>query len=191
MKNNYSMRIRSAISLTVAFSLILSGVYFAWLSPINEYPNYLELGRISTVLDPEKSSSLMFEGKRGMTITYGFDTPYQQYNEKGEPLSPNISFSLKLYNPDGKVVRSHENVILVANSQSIPLEDSGTYRLELTNDKNQTVLVNLYVQDISKNIQRPLEPVGHWFIFMALPIIGLGIWFAIVKIETKPEDAKI
>ncbi|CDI04955.1 hypothetical protein [Candidatus Nitrosotenuis uzonensis] len=49
------------------------------------------------------------------------------------------------------------------------------------------MMINVNVNEL-KDSTRPLEPIGHWFIFMGLPIVGLGIWFAIVKMETKPND---
>ena len=187
MKNNYSMRIRSAITLTVAFSLILSGVYFAWLSPVNEYPNYKEIARTSTGLQAGATSQLTFDTVAGKKVSFSADASYYQpTDEHGQPLNP-PSFSIKLYDPSGEIIMNHENVVYTFTN-AISIENSGTYKIEITNKNNSTTVINAYVQDVSAPTTRPLEPVGHWFIFMALPIIGLGIWFAIVKIEVKPSD---
>ena len=188
MKNNYSMRIRSAITLTVAFSFILSGVYFAWLSPINQYPNYQEIARTNTGLQAGNSTQLGFEVEKGKKITFSADASYYQpTDEHGQPLSP-PTFSVKVYNPDGEMIRNQENVVYSFSNQAITIGNSGTYKMEITNEGKNAFVINAYVQDVSINPTRPLEPIGHWFIFMALPVVGLGIWFAIVRVEAKPND---
>jgi len=178
------MRTKSAITLTVAFSLILSGVYFAWLSPVNEYPNYKEIARTSTGLEAGATSQLTFDTVAGKKVSFSADASYYQpTDEHGQPLNA-PSFSIKLYNPSGEIIMNQENVAYTFTN-AITTENSGTHKIEITNKNNSTISINAYVQDVSTPSTRPLEPVGHWFIFMAVPIIGLGIWFAIVKIEVK------
>lgn len=190
MKNNYSMRIKSAITLTIAFSFILSGVYFAWLSPLNEYPNYLEIARISSTIRPGQTASLTFDSDAGKKVAYSFDGYYYDTGHGIPSLPP--TFSSVIYNPSGELIHTYESLTNYLPQQTITIRDSGTYKIEITNSNsnNGTAQINAYVQEM-KPPTRPLEPVGHWFIFMALPVVGLGIWFAIVKIEIKPEDVKI
>jgi len=188
MKTNYSMRIRSAITLTISFSLILSGVYFAWLSPLNEYPNYQEITRLSNLLKPGETSQMTFDVESGKKISYYFDSSYQNYNGTVPSTSP--TFSVKVYDPNGEVIGIYEKIAYNLSQQTITVKNSGSHKIEITNIDSNTILVSSTIQEI-KNLTRPLEPVGHWFIFMALPIIGLGIWFAIVKIEMKSNDSTL
>lgn len=180
------MRIKSAITLTVAFSFLLSGVYFAWLSPLNEYSNTQEIARSSSLLKPQETSQLSFDVESEKKISYNIDASFQTYDQSSPFFPP--TFSIKVFNPSGEIIRVHENVANVYSPQAITTKDSGTYKMEITNISNSTfsAWINAYVQEIKPpNPTRHLEPVGHWFIFMALPIIGLGIWFAIVKVEPK------
>lgn len=185
MKNNYSMRIKSAITLTVAFSFLLSGVYFAWLSPLNEYPNYREIIRTSSLVKPGETSQLTFEIEQEKNISYYFDASYQLY-EGSTPSSP-PEYSIKIYDPSGQIIQSYDKVAYNLSQQTISVQIPGTYKIEITNIDKTAILINSTIQEI-KDPNRPLEPLGHWFIFMALPVVGLGIWFAIVKVEAKPSD---
>jgi len=176
------MRIKSAISLTIAFSFILSGIYFAFLSPLNEYQNMQSLLSQSIVLRPQDTSQLTFDAKVEKEINYDLNASYQILStEPSPPTSP--SFSVKVYGPNGQVVQVYDKVANYVANQKITVKDSGTYRIEVTNIDTIPMMINVNVNEL-KDPTRPLEPVGHWFIFMGLPIVGLGIWFAIVKVES-------
>lgn len=179
------MRIKSAISLTIAFSFILSGIYFAFLSPLYEYPNIQTILSQSIVLKPQDTSQLTFEGKAGMEINYDLNASYQLSTDQAPPTSP--SFSVKVYGPDGQVIQVYDKVANYVALQKITVKDSGTHKIEVTNVDTIPMMINVNVNEL-KDPTRPLEPIGHWFIFMGLPIVGLGIWFAIVKIEAKLND---
>ena len=180
------MRTRSAISLTIAFSFILSGVYFAWLSPVNPYPDTRQIMTQSIALGPQETSQITFEGKAGMKINYDFNAGYQVYDSLNT-IQTYPLFSVKVYNPDGKVIQIYEKVASNVSAQFVTINESGMQKIEITNADTKAISVSVNIWEV-KDATRPLEPVGHWFIFLALPIIGLGIWFAIVKIEPKPID---
>ena len=180
------MRIKSAITLTIAFSLILSGVYFVWLSPLNQYPDVRSILSQSIALRPQETSQMTFDVEAGKKINYDFYANYQVYDGNPTPQTSPL-FSIKVYNPSGQVIQIYEMVAYNLSHQTITVKDSGTHKIEVTNIDTNAILVNANVNEV-KDATRPLEPLGQWFIFMALPIIGLGIWFAIVKIEPKPND---
>jgi len=180
------MRIKSAISLTIAFSFILSGIYFAFMSPLNEYPNMQSILSQSIVLKPQDTSQLTFEAESQREVSYDLNASYQVLStEPTPPTSP--SFSVKVYGPDGQVIQVYDKVANYVAQQKITVKDSGTHKIEVTNIDTIPMMLNVNVNEI-KEPTRPLEPIGHWFIFMGLPIVGLGIWFAIVKLETKQND---
>jgi len=138
----------------------------------------------SIVLKPQDTSLLTFEAKAEKKINYDFYASYQVLSTE-DTITTAPSFSVKVYGPDGQVIQVYEKIANNLSLQTITVKDSGTHKIEVTNIDTTAMMINVNINEL-KEATRPLEPIGHWFIFMGLPIIGLGIWFAIVKMETKP-----
>ena len=173
-----------AIVLTVAAVILLSGAWSMWLSPTIDTRKYDEIAARSLAIEPLGSISQTFEAKDGQEIEVNIDsmgpvTVIREPDKVEQPIYP--IFSVKIYDPKGKLVWAQKNVTRTFFTQPSSITLTGTYKVEVTNPEKEAVSLIMRVTDRTKTTIRPLEPVGQWLILISLPIFGLGAWFARLK----------
>ena len=162
-----------------------------WFSPTYDTRKYEEIAIRSFVIEPLGSLTQTFEVEKGQEIEVNIDFigPIRVVEVPGraeEPILP--IFSVKIYDPSGRLIWSQTNVTKVFYMQPTPVAESGTFRVEVSNPQKDAVSLTMRVQDRTKITIRPLEPLGQWLALISLPIFGLGIWFTRFK-KTNQEPA--
>lgn len=161
-RNLMSKRTGGAITLTIASIILLSGLWCYTLSPkIKRYDH----------------DSIV----RGETPTIGaFQTQtYQIELKEGERLTGDInceeaSFTLRIYDPEGNLIRSAPNV--TTSGLTVEALESGSYKVEVENPNPESIIPFIYIGKEVETFYRPLVPAGQWLSLISIPIFALGIW---------------
>ena len=172
-----------AIALTIAAIILLSGIWCMWLSPTVDTRKYDEIATRSLVVEPLGTVANTFEAEKGQEIEVNIDFtgPVRVISVPGEVEQPIYPiFSVDIYDPAGKLVWTQTNTTRVFMS-STPVTETGIYRVEVGNPREEAVSLTMRVQDRTKMTIRPLEPIGQWLSLISIPIFALGVWLTRAK----------
>ena len=182
---NNPTQTKSAITLTIAAVILVSGVWALWFTPSYGYENRKgeQIHAVEFVIDGGKSSTQDFDLNQVQEITI---TPYAQIipdtsQDQSQPQTP--VFSMRVYDPEGRLIKSYDNVTGISQAQRIEVEGkSGTFKAVMTNnDPDHSIRANLSVMDVSKVPNHPLDALGQWLTVASLPIFGLAAWLGVSR----------
>ena len=135
------------------------------------------------MIEGGKSSTQDFDLNQVQEITI---TPYAQIipdtsQDQSQPQTP--VFSMRVYDPEGRLIKSYDNVTGISQAQRIEVEGkSGTFKAVMTNnDPDHSIRANLSVMDVSKVPNHPLDALGQWLTVASLPIFGLAAWLGVSR----------
>lgn len=160
-----SRRTGGAVTLTLASIILISGLWCCALSP--------------TASRYEHDSIV-----RGEKPTIGASQIQTYYVElkEGERLTGDISyekaaFTLRIYSPDGALIRSVVNV--TTSGLTVEALESGSYRVEIENPNPESIKPFVYIEKGAEAPYRPLAPAGQWLSLISMPIFALGLWLSL------------
>ncbi|HXV46202.1 MAG TPA: hypothetical protein VD736_05970 [Nitrososphaera sp.] len=181
--------------MTFASVILLSGLWALWYTPTStyEYRRNEQIVGINFALQPGNSTTKMFvvneevdEIRVGIWPQTIPDAPY-------DPAQPEIQpvISIRIHDPQGKVVRSYDNIASLSDGESIAVDPPGTFKVDVSNNHAENVMrIELDVPDVTKVPNHPLEAMGQWLTIISLPVFGLAVWFAI-RSRQKPVNGNI
>lgn len=157
-----SKRTGGAVTLTLASIILLSGIWCYALSP--------------TVRRYEHDSIV-----RGEKPTIGASQIQTYYVElkEGERLTGDVSheeaaFTLRIYDPEGDLIRSALNV--TTSGLTVEALRSGSYRVEIENPNPESITPYIYIGKETEVPHRLLAPAGQWLSIISIPLFALGLW---------------
>ena len=161
-RNVMSKRTGGAMTLTIASIVLISGLWCYALSPPSKRYEHV------TVV-------------RGETPTIGSLQKQTYYMElvEGERLVGDVNcegavFTLRVFDPDGALVRSAPNV--TTSGLSVQALRSGSYRVEIENTNKESIRPFVYISREVEVSYRILQPAGQWLSLVSTPIFALGLW---------------
>src|SRR5437867_1762176 len=184
------MQTKSAITLTIAAVILVSGLWALWFTPSYGYENRKgeQILAVEFALEGGNTSTQNFDLNQVQEITI---SPYAQINpettqdqDQSQPqIEPTPVFSIKVYDPEGHLIKSYDNVTGISQSQRIEVEGkSGTFNAVMTNnDPVHSIRANLVVTDVSKIPNHPLDALGQWLTVASMPIFGLAAWLVVSR----------
>jgi hypothetical protein len=155
-----------AVALTLAFVVLISGVWCIALSPTTDYTHFKDRYEYSLSIGGLASKSVTFTAERDETIEVSVGVTVRIM--KGE------AFDVYIFDPEGEVIWQDLNVT-DSHFRTKALK-SGTYKVEVKNLGSNTITCPIYINRTIRVTARPLEPAGQWLSLISLPIFGLGIW---------------
>src|SRR5213593_4657022 len=133
---------KGAVTLTIAAVILASGIWAFWYEPVQGYDNRKreQLLRDDFVLEAGKTVTKSFELKEDVQELALSASPQTIQNisqtQQQEPvpdIPPNIS--IKLYDKQGNLIVSHDNVTSTDVSERNKVEGkSGTSKIDITNN---------------------------------------------------------
>ena len=184
-EGNNPTQTKSAITLTIAAVILVSGVWALWFTPSYGYENRKgeQILAVEFVIEGGKSSAQDFDLNQVQEITL---TPYAQIipdTSQDQSQAQTAVFSMRVYDPEGRLIKSYDNVTGISQAQRIEVEGkSGTFKVVMTNnDPDHSIRANLSVMDVSKVPNHPLDALGQWLTVASLPIFGLAAWLGVSR----------
>lgn len=185
-----SRKMGGALALTVALMILFSGLWCVFLSPPVTYNEYKDSLYRNISIEGRSSWNYTTDMLKGDTLDGSISLV--MILEGKEPTITNYTsttFSLLIYDPDGRPVWTQINVTY--SYFTVKALKSGTYEIEVRNPNMATLngYVSLNVQ--GKVTLRPLEPLGQWLSLISLPILGLGVWASGIYPRPKKETSLV
>ena len=155
-----------AVALTLAFVVLISGVWCIALSPTTDHTHIKERYHYSLSIGGLASKSVTFtaegdetiEGSVGLTVSI----------PRGE------AFDFYIFDPEGELIWQDLNITYTFfHTKALK---SGTYKAKIKNLSSNTITCLISIGRTIRVTIRPLEPAGQWLFLISLPIFGLGIW---------------
>lgn len=181
------LKVTGAFVLTLAFIVLISGIWCYALSPTMDYTKYIDHYQYSPSIEGLASRSITFSAEKDETIDVSIGSvsvppPFPSMKVDKFIVEGESRIDVKVYDPDGELIWQELNVTY-SHFRSKVLK-SGSYTLEIKNLGVETITIQIYVSRSLKTSIRPLEPAGQWLSLISLPIFGFGIWmFAIERKE--------
>jgi len=182
-----SRKTGGALALTVALMILFSGLWCLFLSPPVTYNEYKDSFYRNMSIEGLSSWNYTTEMLKGDTLDGSISlTMILEGRELTLANYTPTTFSLSIYDPDGKPVWTQINVTY--SYFTVKALKSGPYEIRVHNPNKETIngYVSLNVQ--GKVTLRPLEPLGQWLSLISLPILGLGIWASGIYPRPKKEQ---
>jgi hypothetical protein len=180
---------KGAVALTIAAVILVSGVWAFWYEPAEGYDNRRNDQLLSDdfVLDAGKTVTKSFQltaSAQELALSANPQTIQDVSQTEEQPpqdIPPNFSF--KLYDEQGNVIASRDNITYTDVSQRDKVDGkSGTFKIVLTNnDPVHSIRMPLLVFDVSKVPYHPLDALGQWLTVASMPIFGLSAWLIVSK----------
>lgn len=157
-----SKRTGGAVTLTLASIILISGLWCYALSPTAKRYEHDSVVRGET--PPIGASQIQ---------TYHVEL------KEGERLTGDINiekavFNLRIYSPDGDLVRLALNV--THSGLTVEALESGSFRVEIENPNPENITPFIYIGKEAEVSYRPLAPAGQWLSLISIPIFVLGLW---------------
>jgi hypothetical protein len=179
-----SIQTKSAVTLTFASVLLLSGLWALWHTPTTTYePRKNEqITGLDVVTKPDGSSTHAFKVKENVEeltvnawpqiITIAPSDPAQPPPE----ITPVISIAIQ--DPQGTIIKSYDNITSVSEAEKISVASPGDFKVSLTNhNADNDVRTELRINDVTKVPNYPNGALGQWLVIVSTPIFGLAAWF--------------
>jgi len=164
-----NLKTGGAVALTVAWMVLLSGLWCMFLSPTATYTETKESFYNRIPISGLRGWSYLLSVKQGDSLIGSIDI----FRIQTEPTSEK-AFSWHVYDPDSNLLRSEINsTYAVFNVNALK---SGLYKVEILNQRHQSIECYVQISVNSKLEYRPLDALGQWLSLVSLPLFGLGIW---------------
>ena len=175
---------KSAVTLTFASVLLLSGLWALWHTPITTYePRKNEqITGLNLLAAPNDSSTHTFrvkENVKELTVNAWPQIITTAPNDPAQP-PPEIThvISITIQGPQGTVIKSYDNVTSVSEAEKIPVAGPGDFKVSLTNhNADNEVRPELRINDVTKVPNHRNEALGQWLVVVSTPVFGLAAWF--------------
>ena len=181
---------KGAITLTIAAVILVSGIWAFWYEPVQGYDNRKndQLLRDEFILEAGKTVTRSFQltqGAQDLALSANAQTIQNVSQTQEQQPPPDIppNFSIRLYDEQGNVIASHDNVTSIDGSERNKVDGkSGTFKIDITNnDPIHSIRMALLVFDVSKVAYHPLDALGQWLTVASMPIFGLSAWLIVSK----------
>lgn len=184
---------KGAVTVTFAFVILLSGLWGLWYTPTStyEYRRNEQIAGVNFILQPNTSTTNTFVVKEGVDEIRVSVWPQTILNEPYDTEQPQPDvpplISVRVHDPQGKVVKSYNNITSLSDGESIAVDGPGTFRVDVSNNlAENTMNVQVGIYDVTEVPNHPLEAMGQWLTIISLPVFGLAIWF-IIRSKQKPD----
>jgi hypothetical protein len=181
-----SSQTKGAVTLTFASVVLLSGLWALWYVPESgyDYRKNEHIAGVDFIVKPGNSTTKEFEVDRGVEeirINIWSETILDDpYDPEQHPYDIPPMVSVRISDPEGKVVKSYDNITSLSEGEMIAVGRSGTFKVDIeNNDSENSVRIELQVYDVTKVVNHPLEAMGQWLTIVSLPLFGLAVWFII------------
>ena len=177
-----------AITLTLASTLLLSGIWCIFFSPIGTYSRTNPQYRREISIEGLTNWTYLFSAEQGDSLEIFLHGV--RINDILPPPpdlnTPQREISIRLYDPDDNVVWSETNV--TGRYFNVEALKSGVYRIEVQNLSQDAIECYIGITVSWEVTYRPLEPLGQWLSLVSLPIFALGIWASGVLSKNKGKE---
>lgn len=177
---------KGAVTLTFASVILLSGLWALWYTPTltYEYRRNEQIAGVDFTLQPGNSTTKTFVVKERVDEIRVSVWPQTLPNVPYDPAQPPPEIppviSIRIHDPQGQVVKSYDNITSLSDGESIAVDGSGTFKIDVSNNLAENAMnIELDVYDVTKVPNRPLEAMGQWLTIISLPVFGLAAWFII------------
>jgi hypothetical protein len=170
-----------------------------WYTPPSTYePRKNEqISNIEFVVKPNSTTGNTFEvesdvkeisvGISGQTVAVPNTEPTQNNSQNPPPDIPPV-FSAKVIDSQGKVIKTYGNVTSTSDSDRIPVQQAGIFKVEVTDNTAQNALrMQMRAMDVTAVPNHPLDALGQWLTIISLPIFGLAAWFIVSRSRRQPK----
>jgi hypothetical protein len=181
-----SSQTKGAVTLTFASVILFSGLWALWYTPTSTYEprKNQQIAGVDFILQPGNSTTNTFEVKEGVEEIRVDVWPQTIPNAPYDPAQPPPEIppviSIRVHDSQGKVVRSYYNITSLSDGESIAIDGSGNFKVDVSNNNSDNaVRIELDIHDVTKIPNHPLEAMGQWLTIISLPVFGLVVWFII------------
>jgi len=181
-----SSQTKGAVTLTFASVILFSGLWSLCYVPASgyEYRKNDQLTGVDFILAPGNSTTNTFEVKKGVEEIGMNVSPQTIPNQPYDPSQPQQDIppviSIKVYDPEGRVVKSYGNITSLSGNEMIAVASPGKFRVDVINNTpDNSVRIGLQVYDSTKVVNHPMDAMGQWLTIISAPVFGLAAWFVI------------
>jgi hypothetical protein len=177
---------KGAVTLTFASVILFSGLWALWYVPESgyDYRKNEQMAGVDFIVEPGNSTTKEFEVKRGVEDMRLYLWPQtildDPYDTERPPYEIPPVISIAIHDPEGKVVKSYDNITSLSEGVMIAVSSPGAFSVDIENNSPKNdVRIGLQVYDVTKAVSHPFEAMGQWLTIVSLPIFGLAGWFII------------